>query len=246
MGDGMMLLLRGAIRHSATAAAKRSGDSRYKIEPRVQVFCHPFKQRLEPRVHLAGRKIPASTMSGKRPFPNHSSSSNLARAVCSDTQHDPVKTSSRLKLRAIDRRCTDNGGPHRRNRGNRAHRDPSNVIDADGTAYRGRHQVGLRRTPAQHSRKEPADLACSLRPLRAVRSIDRRGRLRPFGQNRGPFLEVSQNHPVSPCRGECFLASGHGGAPVDNLVLKLWNESRTNRARIADSSLVGFVHGNIS
>jgi hypothetical protein len=75
MGDGMMLLLRGAIRHSATAAAKRSGDSRYKIEPRVQVFCHPFKQRLEPRVHLAGRKIPASTMSGKRPFPNHSSSS---------------------------------------------------------------------------------------------------------------------------------------------------------------------------
>src|SRR6185312_16254820 len=80
-GDGMMLLLRGAIRHSATAAAKRSGDSRYKIEPRVQVFCHPFKQRLEPRVHLAGRKIPASTMSGKRPFPNHSSSSNSARAV---------------------------------------------------------------------------------------------------------------------------------------------------------------------
>jgi hypothetical protein len=84
MGDGMMLLLRGAIRHSATAAAKRSGDSRYKIEPRVQVFCHPFKQRLEPRVHLAGRKIPASTMSGKRPFPNHSSSRNLARAVWSD------------------------------------------------------------------------------------------------------------------------------------------------------------------
>jgi hypothetical protein len=84
MGDGMMLLLRGAIRHSATAAAKRSGDSRYKIEPRVQVFRHPFKQRLEPRVHLAGRKIPASTMSGKRPFPNQSSSSNFARAVCSD------------------------------------------------------------------------------------------------------------------------------------------------------------------
>src|SRR3954451_20415195 len=53
MGDGMMLLLRGAIRHSATAAAKRSGDSRYKIEPRVQVFCHPFKQRLEPRVSRA-------------------------------------------------------------------------------------------------------------------------------------------------------------------------------------------------
>jgi hypothetical protein len=54
MGDGMMLLLRGAIRHSATAAAKHSEDSRYRIEPRVQVFCHPFKQRLEPRVHLAG------------------------------------------------------------------------------------------------------------------------------------------------------------------------------------------------
>jgi hypothetical protein len=29
------------------------------------------------------------------------------------------------------------------------------VIDADGTAYRGRHQVGLRRMPAQHSRTEP-------------------------------------------------------------------------------------------
>jgi len=240
-----MLLLRGAIRHSATAAAKRSGDSRYKIEPRVQVFCHPFKQRLEPRVHLAGRKIPASTMSGKRPFPNHSSSSNLARAVCSDAS-TIQSTSSRLKLRATDRRCTDNGRPHRRNRGNRAHRDPSNVIDADGTAYRGRHQVGLRRTPAQHSRKEPAGLACSLRPLRAVRSIDRRGRLRPLAKTGAHFLEVSQNHPVSPCRGGCFVASGHGGAPVDNLVLKLWNESRTNRARIADSLLVGFVHGNIS
>jgi len=37
-----------------------------------------------------------------------------------------------------------------------------------------------------------------------------------------------------------------GGAPVDSVVLKLWNESRTNRARIADSLLVGFVHGNIS
>lgn len=204
-----MLLLRGAIRHSATAAAKRSGDSRYKIEPRVQVFCHPFKQRLEPRVHLAGRKIPASTMSGKRPFPNHSSSSNLARAVCSDTQHDPVKTSSRLKLRAIDRRCTDNGRPHRRNRGNRAHRDPASVIGADGTAYRGRHQVGLRRTPAQHSRKEPLVLLarCHLFGPGARSIVEGAYDLWP---NRGPYLEVSQNHPVSPCRGECFLASGHG------------------------------------
>ena len=50
-----MLLLRDAIRHSATAAAKRSEDSRYRIEPRVQVYSHPFKQRLEPRVHLAGQ-----------------------------------------------------------------------------------------------------------------------------------------------------------------------------------------------
>ena len=53
-----MLLLRDAIRHSATAAAKRSEDSRYRIEPRVQVYSHPFKQRLEPRVHLAGVRYP--------------------------------------------------------------------------------------------------------------------------------------------------------------------------------------------
>ena len=198
----MMLLLRGAIRHSATAAAKRSGDSRYKIEPRVQVFCHPFKQRLEPRVHLAGRKIPASTMSGKRPFPNHSSSSNLARAVCSDAS-TIRSTSSRLKLRAIDRRCTDNGRPHRRNRGNRAHRDPASVIDADGTAYRGRHQVGLRRTPAQHSRKEPLVLLarCHLFGPGARSIVEGAYDLWP---NRGPYLEVSQNHPVSLCRGEWF------------------------------------------
>ena len=71
-----MLLLRDAIRHSATAAAKRSEDSRYRIEPRVQVYSHPFKQRLEPRVHLAGHKIPASTKSGKRPFRSHSSSND--------------------------------------------------------------------------------------------------------------------------------------------------------------------------
>jgi hypothetical protein len=40
--------------------------------------------------------------------------------------------------------------------------------------------------------------------------------------------------------------SRRGEAPVYSVVLKLWNESRTNRARIADSLLVGFVHGNIS
>jgi hypothetical protein len=194
-------------------------------------------------VHLAGRKIPASTMSGKRPFPNHSSSSNLARAVCSDAS-TIQSTSSRLKLRATDRRCTNNGRPHRRNRGNRAHRDPASVINADGTAYRGRHQVGLRRTPAQHSRKEPLVLLARCH-LQAVRSIDRGGRLRPLAKKPGPVPRSVTKHPASPCRGEC-LASGHRGTPVDNLVLKLWNESRTNRARIADSSLVGFVHGNIS
>lgn len=238
-----MLLLRGAIRHSATAAAKRSGDSRYKIEPRVQVFCHPFKQRLEPRVHLAGRKIPASTMSGKRPFPNHSSSSNLARAVCSDAS-TIQSTSSRLKLRAIDRRCTDNGRPHRRNRGNRgnrAHRDPASVIDADGTAYRGRHQVGLRRMPAQHSRKEPLVLLARCHLFGpGARSIVESAYA--FGPKRGPFLEVSQNTR----RAHAAARVRPRGTPVDNIVLKLWNESRTNRARIADSSLVGFVHGNIS
>ena len=184
-----MLLLRGAIRHSATAAAKRSGDSRYKIEPRVQVFCHPFKQRLEPRVHLAGRKIPASTMSGKRPFPNHSSSSNLARAVCSDAS-TIQSTSSRPKLRAMDRRCTDNGRPHRRNWGNTAHRD---------RGRRGWHRVS-RETSGSASEdasvtftEGTAGLARSLPPLQAVRSIDRGGRLRPVAKNRGPFLEVSQN-----------------------------------------------------
>ena len=237
MGDGMMLLLRGAIRHSATAAAKRSGDSRYKIEPRVQVFCHPFKQRLEPRVHLAGRKIPASTMSGKRPFPIHSSSSNLARAVCSDAS-TIQSTSSRLKLRAIDRRCTDNGRPHRRNRGNRgnrAHRDPASVIDADGTAYRGRHQVGLRRMPAQHSRKEPLVLLARCHLFGpGARSIVESAYA--FGPKRGPFLEVSQNHPGEPMPRRMF----------SRVRPRVWNESRTNRARIADSSLVGFVHGNIS
>jgi len=69
----MMLLLRDAIRHSATAAAKRSGDSRYKIEPRVQVYCHPFKQA--PGAARASRwaKIPASTKSGKRGFQSHHS-----------------------------------------------------------------------------------------------------------------------------------------------------------------------------
>jgi hypothetical protein len=243
MGDGMMLLLRGAIRHSATAAAKRSGDSRYKIEPRVQVFCHPFKQRLEPRVHLAGRKIPASTMSGKRPFPIHSSSSNLARAVCSDAS-TIQSTSSRL----IDRRCTDNGWPHRRNRGNRgnrAHRDPASVIDADGTAYPGRHQVGLRRMPAQHSRTEPLVLLARCHLFGpGARSIVESAYA--FGPKRGPFLEVSQNHPGEPMPRRMFSRVRPRGTPVDNVVLKLWNESRTNRARIADSSLVGFVHGNIS
>ena len=172
MGDGMMLLLRDAIRHSATAAAKRSGDSRYKIEPRVQVFCHPFKQRLEPRVHLAGRKIPASTMSGKRPFPNHSSSSDLARAICSDAS-TIQSTSSRPKLRAIDRRCTDNGRSHRRNRDNRAQREPASVIDADGTAIEDDIRLGYGQ---RNTRKEPLVLLARCQPFGpGARSTDRRG-----------------------------------------------------------------------
>jgi hypothetical protein len=56
------------------------------------------------------------------------------------------------------------------------------VIDADGTAYRGRHQVGLRRMPAQHSRKEP--LVCSLAATSSGRALDRSSRaLTPLGQN---------------------------------------------------------------
>lgn len=239
----MMLLLRGAIRHSATAAAKRSGDSRYKIEPRVQVVCHPFKQRLEPRVHLAGRKIPASTMSGKRPFPNHSSSSNLARAVCSDAS-TIQSTSSRLKLRATDRRCTDNGRPHRRNRATGRNVDPSRVIDADGTAYRGRYRVGLRRTPAQHSRKEPLVLLARCHLFGpCARSIVEGA---TTSAETGPIPRTVTKPSVSPMPRRIFSRVNNGGTPVDNVVLKLWNESRTNRARIADSSLVGFVHGNIS
>ena len=227
-----MLLLRGAIRHSATAAAKRSGDSRYKIEPRVQVFCHPFKQRLEPRVHLAGRKIPASTMSGKRPFPNHSSSSDLARAICSDAS-TIQSTSSRPKLRAIDRRCTDNGRPHRRNRNNRAHRDPASAIDAGGAANRGGHQAGLR------PQRSEGTAGLARWPPAVGRTLDRSWR-RPIAE---PIPRAVTKRPVSPCRGERARPPEE---PVENAVLKLWNESRTNRARIADSSLVGFVHGDIS
>jgi hypothetical protein len=80
-------------------------------------------------------------------------------------------TSSRPKLRAIDRRCTDNGRPHRRNWGNTAHRDPSSVVDVDGTAYRGRHQVRLRRTQRNiHGRNRwSCSLAATFRPC--ARSI---------------------------------------------------------------------------
>ena len=207
MGDGMMLLLRDAIRHSATAAAKRSEDSRYKIEPRVQVFCHPFKQRLEPRVHLAGAKIPASTMSGKRPFPSHSSSSNLARAVRSDASMIRL-TSSRLKLQAIDRRCTDNGGPHRRNRGNRPHRDRCER-DRCGSAPRIEDESGWapeRASVTFHGRNR---WSCLLAATSSGRALDRSSRaLTTFGRNGGQCLEVSQSHRMSPCR--AGLASGRG------------------------------------
>jgi hypothetical protein len=164
----------------------------------------------------------------------------LARAVCSDAS-TIQSTSSRPKLRAMDRRCTDNGRPHRRNRGDRAHRDPAGVIDADGTAYRGRHQVGFGgRQRNIHGRNR---WSCSLAATSSGRALDRSSRaLTPLGQNGGPFLEVSQNTR----RAHAAARVRPRGTPVDNIVLKLWNESRTNRARIADSSLVGFVHGNIS
>jgi hypothetical protein len=230
-----MLLLRGAIRHSATAAAKRSGDSRYKIEPRVQVFCHPFKQRLEPRVHLAGRKIPASTMSGKRPFPNHSSSSKwrmpFARTPARSSRHHRGRSFGQSIAGAqIMSSRTDAIGATRR-----IHRAWSTWM---APRIEGDIRFGF-------IHEEPLVLLARCHLFQAVRAIDRGGRLRPLAKKTGPISRRVTNHPASPMRRR-YLASGHGGTPVDNLVLKLWNESRTNRARIADSSLVGFVHGNIS
>ena len=55
-----------ATRHAAASAMQPSEDSRQEIAPRVQSG-HPFKQRLEPRVPLDGRKIPAPIMARKHP-----------------------------------------------------------------------------------------------------------------------------------------------------------------------------------
>jgi len=103
-----MSLLRDAIRHSATGAVKRSGDSKYKIEQRVQVYCHPFKQA--PGAARASRwaKIPASTRSGKRGFQSHHSR-GMARPSRVPAW---IGCSHHGKLH----RRTDNGVPPRRNR----------------------------------------------------------------------------------------------------------------------------------
>lgn len=70
------------------------------------------------------------------------------------------------------------------------------------------------------------------------------------------ILRPSRSTAHSPATGGCNASAKAGtlpkegssgvGAPVYSAVFKLWNESRTNRARIADSLLVGFVHGDIS
>jgi hypothetical protein len=117
-------------------------------------------------------------------------------------------------------------------------------IDAAGSAYRGNDHAGLDRAPARHSRREPpVSLArrCLFRPCH--RSTVERDR-HPSAKA-GRFLKC-QKDSVSPCLQHRFSRGARWRTPVDNTVLKLWNESRTNRARIADSRLNGFVHGNIS
>jgi hypothetical protein len=87
-----MLLLRDAIRHSATAAAKRSEDSRYRIEPRVQVYSHPFKQRLEPRVHLAGIRYPLPPSPANAHFEaTVRAATGDCRPLGRDPKRDPVE-----------------------------------------------------------------------------------------------------------------------------------------------------------
>jgi hypothetical protein len=133
-------------------------------------------------------------------------------------------------FRAIDRRCTDNGRPHRRNRDNRAHRDPASVIDADGTANRGRHQARLRSTPAQHS-EGTAGVARSLPPVRAGCSIDRRG-ARDFGPNAEPIPRGVTKRLVSPCQRMFFSRQATVGACRQHCaqaVERVPNESRPNR-----------------
>jgi hypothetical protein len=51
--------------------------------------------------------------------------------------------------------------------------------------------------------------------------------------------------PIILIPGKAQLAHMQGNARRRNLVLKLWNESGTNRARIATLLLSEFVHGNI-
>src|SRR5215471_9412968 len=55
---------------SVTRRRARRNPQRIAANRSCRAFrsSHPFKQRLEPRVHLDGGNIPASTMSGKHPF----------------------------------------------------------------------------------------------------------------------------------------------------------------------------------
>src|SRR5215471_9026549 len=57
-----------------------------------------------------------------------------------------------------------------------------------------------------------------------------------------PFAHQSTAHPP---RTRLSVRYRPGERSVLSSVLKLWNESRTNRARIADSILSEFVHGDI-
>jgi hypothetical protein len=95
-------------------------------------------------------------------------------------------------FRAIDRRCTDNGRPHRRNRNNRAHRDPASAIDAGGAANRGGHQAGLR------PQRSEGTAGLARWPPAVGRTLDRSWR-RPIAE---PIPRGVTKRPVSPCRGE--------------------------------------------
>ena len=201
-----MSLLRDAIRHSATGAVKRSGDSKY-IEPRVQVYCHPFKQA--PGAARASRraKIPASTRSGKRGFQSHHS-----RQMARPSRPGWIGCSHHGKLH----RRTDNGVPPRRNREEYA------------------------ATLSPWHLKKTGSSSASLSPLVSAPSPAREMR-----RLQCPGSRPRKSWERKPCSAKGRHAFRPRNGPPVSAVLA-WNESRTNRARIANSPLGGFVHGHIS
>jgi hypothetical protein len=211
-----MSLLRDAIRHSATGAVNAQGIANTRSSRAFRSIAIRSSRRPEPRVHLAGPRYPLPPGRANADF----------KAIIRGEWH--VLPVSRCGLVAVIMGSFTAAQIM-------AFRLDAIAKNTGPLMRRGHAPRGSSR------RQDPSRLRCHLshqhpRPYARFGGCNVRG---------GAGVSPGSVSPVQPKAARPSRPRhASNGLPVSIVLAR--NESRTNRARIADSSLVGFVHGNIS